>query len=205
MIMSNRIIVAAFALFAVAVLSSCRKEATEQEQEQEQEQVPENFIGIDDLSADNYPRVDGKDSAIDVFTRPRNSGSEETFRALVMGDLEHADFPESQQVVGMGEVFPEIRRSVGGICYTFENYKKMLAQIPDGIASKIAVDGIYPDKTTIGNRTYPFTTEVYAVIRSDLDPGSMAYKLYEWLQTESAKSVLEECGFSKVCVGAAMR
>lgn len=113
-----------------------------------------------------------------------------------MGGLEPADFPESAQVQGMGAVFLEIQTHMNGICYTFNNYKEMLAQIPEGIASKIAVDGVFPDKTTIGNRTYPFTTEVYAVIRSDLDKSSMAYKLYEWLQTESVKMVLDECGFS---------
>lgn len=74
----------------------------------------------------------------------------------------------------------------------------MIAQIPEGIASKIAVDGVFPDKTTIGNQTYPFTTEVYAVIRSDLNRNSMAYKLYEWLQTKSAKIVLRSVGFRPI-------
>jgi phosphate transport system substrate-binding protein len=58
-----------------------------------------------------------------------------------------------------------------------------------------AVGGVYPDAVTMRNRTYPLTTEVYAIVRSDLDHGSMAYRLYEWLQTESASAVLEECGF----------
>lgn len=143
----------------------------------------------------NWSEVGGRNSEMAVFTRPRNSGSEETLREVVMNGLEPADFPESAQVQGMGAVFSEIQGSEDGICYTFNNYKEMIAQIPEGIASKIAVDGVFPDKTTIGNRTYPFTTEVYAVIRSDLDHNSMAYKFYEWLKTESAKTVLEECGF----------
>lgn len=143
----------------------------------------------------NWSEVGGRNSEMAVFTRPRNSGSEETLREVVMNGLEPADFPESAQVQGMGAVFPEIQRSADGICYTFHNYKEMIAQIPEGIASKIAVDRVFPDKTTIGNRTYPFTTEVYAVIRSDLNRNSMAYKLYEWLQTKSAKTVFEECGF----------
>lgn len=144
----------------------------------------------------NWSEVGGRNSEMAVFTRPRNSGSEETLRKVVMNGLEPADFPESAQVQGMGAVFSEIQGSEDGICYTFNNYKEMIAQIPEGIASKIAVDGVFPNKTTIGNRTYPFTTEVYAVIRSDLNRNSMAYKLYEWLQTKSAKNVFEECGFS---------
>ena len=144
----------------------------------------------------NWSEVGGKNLDMAVYTRPRNSGSEETLRELVMNSLEPADFPESALVQGMGAVFREIQGSEDGICYTFNNYKEMIAQIPEGIASKIAVNGIYPDKTTIGDRTYPFTTEVYAVIRTDLDHNSMAYTLYEWLQTKSAIPVLEECGFS---------
>jgi phosphate transport system substrate-binding protein len=144
----------------------------------------------------NWSKVGGRDSEMAVYTRPRNSGSEETLREVVMNGMEPADFPESAQVQGMGAVFTEISGSEDGICYTFNNYKEMIAQIPEGIASKIAVDGVYPEKTTIGNRTYPFTTEVYAVIRSGLDHNSMAYKLYEWLHSKSAKIVLEECGFS---------
>jgi phosphate transport system substrate-binding protein len=143
-----------------------------------------------------WSEVGGADSEMKVFTRPRNSGREETLRSLVMGDLEPADFPESQQEQGMGAVFSEIQNSADAICYTFNNYKEMLAQIPEGIASKIAINGVFSCQTTIANRTYPFTTEVYAVIRSDLDRGSMAYKLYEWLRSKSAKTVLEECGFS---------
>lgn len=143
----------------------------------------------------NWSEVGSRNSEMAVFTRPRNSGSEETLREVVMNGLEPAEFPESAQVQGMGAVFSEIQHSEDGICYTFNNYKEMIAQIPEGIASKIAVDGVIPDKTNIGNRTYPFTTEVYAVIRSDLNRNSMAYKLYEWLQTESAKTVFEECGF----------
>ncbi|MDR0815574.1 MAG: hypothetical protein LBN37_07485 [Bacteroidales bacterium] len=42
---------------------------------------------------------------------------------------------------------------------------------------------------------YPLIAEVHVAIRSDLDHNSMAYKLYEWLQSDGAKSVIAECGF----------
>jgi phosphate transport system substrate-binding protein len=90
-------------------------------------------------------------------------------------------------------LFGEIGREKYGIGYIFKNYKEMIMRRGEPV---FAVDGSYPDPTTMRNRTYPLTTEVYAIIRSDLDHGSMAYKLYEWLQGESAKTVLEECGFT---------
>ena len=66
-------------------------------------------------------------------------------------------------------------------------------RMPD--VPKIAINGIYSNKNTVKNGTYPFISKVHVAIRSDLDRNSMAYKLYEWLQSENAKSTIEECGF----------
>jgi len=141
----------------------------------------------------NWSEVGGNNSDIKVFTRPRNSGSEEVFRSLVMKDLEPLDFPESV-ISSMAGIFPELD-DADGICYTFNAYKELQANVPDSFVPKIAINGIFPDKTTIKNRTYPFIPEVHVAIRSDLDQNSMAYKLYEWLQTPASKSAIEESGF----------
>ena len=142
----------------------------------------------------NWSKVGGKNGEIKVFTRPRNSGSEEVFRELVMGGLEPADFPEAAIGI-MAFVFSEVYNDVNAICYTFNNYKDVLAVIPDSKVPKIAINGIFPDKKTIENGTYPFISKVYVAIRSDLNHNSMAYKLYKWLQSEHAAYTLTECGF----------
>ena len=131
------------------------------------------------------------------FTRPSNSGSEEVFKTLVMSGLELAgDIPETSfEIVGMYDVFQYVSGYEAAICYTFNNYKDMQARMPDSEVPKIAINGIFPDKNTVKNRTYPFIAEVHVAIRSDLDHHSMAYKLYEWLQSENAKSTIVECGF----------
>lgn len=59
----------------------------------------------------------------------------------------------------------------------------------------IEVEGIFPHKETIADRSYPFTSEVYAIIRSDLDQSSMAYKVYEFMQTSIGKQIIEESGY----------
>jgi phosphate transport system substrate-binding protein len=142
----------------------------------------------------NWSQVGGNDASIKVFTRPRNSGSEEVLRELVMDGLDPSDFPESA-IGGMSQVFGDILNNVDGICYTFNNYKDLQARVPDSEVPKIAINGIFPDKNTVKNRSYPFISEVHVAIRSDLDHNTMAYKLYEWLQSESAKSTIKECGF----------
>ena len=142
----------------------------------------------------NWLQVGGNNADMKVFTRPRNSGSEEVLRELVMGGLEPADFPESS-IGSMVWVFSEIKDNAEGICYTFNNYKDMIARIPDSEVPKISINGISADKNTVTNNTYPFISKVHVAIRSDLDHNSMAYKLYKWLQTENAKPIFTECGF----------
>jgi len=142
----------------------------------------------------NWSQVGGNNASIKVFTRPRNSGSEEVLRELVMDGLEPADFPESA-IGGMSQVFGEILNNVDGICYTFNNYKDLQARVPDSEVPKLAINGISPNKNTVKNRSYPFISEVHVAIRSDLDHNTMASKLYEWLQSENAKSTITECGF----------
>lgn len=142
----------------------------------------------------NWLQVGGNNASIKVFTRPRNSGSEEIFRKLVMNGIEPADFPESS-IGGMSQVFGEILSNENSICYTFNNYKNLQARKPDSEVPKIAVNGIFPDEQTVKNGTFPFIAEVHVAIRSNLDHNTMAYKLYEWLQSEGAKSTITECGF----------
>ncbi len=142
----------------------------------------------------NWSQVGGNNASIKVFTRPRNSGSEEILRELVMDGLEPADFPASA-IGGMSQVFGEILNNVDGICYTFNNYKDLQARVPDSEVPKLAINRIFPDKNTVENRSYPFISEVHVAIRSNLDHNTMAYKLYEWLQSESAKSTITDCGF----------
>ena len=142
----------------------------------------------------NWSEVGGNNVDMKVFTRPRNSGSEEVFREVVMGDIEPAEFPESA-IGGMAGVFVEINENVNSICYTFMNYKEMIARIPDSQIPKLNINGISPNENTIKNKTFPFLSEVHVAIRSDLNRNSMAYHLYEWLQTENVYPILTECGF----------
>ena len=142
----------------------------------------------------NWLQVGGKNASIKVFTRPRDSGSEEVLRELVMDGIEPAEFPESG-IGGMSQVFGEIFYNEDAICYTFNNYKNMQARVPDSEVPKIAINNIFPDEKTVQNKTYPFISEVHVAIRSDLDHNSMAYKLYEFLLSDDAKPIYEACGF----------
>jgi len=141
-----------------------------------------------------WSEVGGNNMDINVFTRPRNSGSEEVMRELVMGDLQPADFPEAA-IGSMALVFYEVINDANSICYTFNNYKDVIARKNCDEVPILAINDICPNENTVKNNTYPFISKVHVAIRSDLDHNSMAYKLYEWLQSENAKYTITECGF----------
>ena len=111
-----------------------------------------------------------------------------------MKDLIPLEFP-AWEINSMAGVFPEIYNNVNAICYTFNTYKEMQVRVTDSDVPRIAINGIFPDNNTVINKTYPFISEVYVAIRSDLDRNSPAYQLYEWLRSDYAKQTIIECGF----------
>ncbi|MDR2894629.1 MAG: InlB B-repeat-containing protein [Alistipes sp.] len=148
----------------------------------------------------DWSQVGGRRGTITPYSRPRNSGSEEAFIELVMKDADPVKFPEEQRVrpsnyddpFSMSRLMWEMEQNPNGIGYIFKNYKEKIMNRYEPVFS---IDGVSPTAATMKNGTYPLTTKVYAIIRSDLDRSSTAYKLYEWLGTDAAKLVLEECGF----------
>ena len=52
-----------------------------------------------------------------------------------------------------------------------------------------------PIESTISNNTYPYVSEIYAALRSDIDKSSNAYKLFEYLITASGQKVVKESGY----------
>jgi len=115
--------------------------------------------------------------------------------SLIMKDVvieitERSDEVEIQTMYG---AFEKVVEDDKAICYTVYYYKEFIFK--DSPTKGIAIEGIYPSKETLSDKSYPLVAEVYAVIRSDLDTSSTAYKLYELLQTEKGKEVISESGY----------
>jgi len=151
------------------------------------------------LNITNWDEVGGNDRKIQPYVRNANSGSQELMELLVMKDLEMPWHPESWlELISISGMVPAIDAVAGdnsAICYTVFYFKEHMVLNANRLVKTIAVDGIFPNIETIGNNSYPFVSEVYAVIRSDLDRSSMAYKIYEWLQTETGKQIILESGY----------
>ena len=114
-----------------------------------------------------------------------------------MKDLEHIDLPiyQEQLVFTMAGLLDAIARNPNAIGYTVLYYNDFIIRPREDYLKKIAIDGVAPTKEAITNRTYPYTIEVYASIRADLDQSSMGYKVYEWLQTPKGKEIIAKSGY----------
>jgi len=143
----------------------------------------------------NWKEVGGKDKAIKPYIRNQNSGSQELMESLVMQGLQIADFDVDYEpeLPSIYQHFSVLRSNPDAVGYTVYYYKEQIVR--DDVVKSLAINGVSPGKKTIGNRSYPFVAEVVASIRTDLDRNSMAYKLYELLQTNAAKSVIAESGY----------
>jgi phosphate transport system substrate-binding protein len=142
-----------------------------------------------------WNEVGGGNTEIAPYVRNPNSGSQELMETLVMKDLDITEFPVNDELIifNMTGTFDAVIYEKDAICYTVYYFKEYMVT---GVNVKsLAINEIYPDKETIGNNSYPYVAEVFAVIRSDLDKSSMAYKLYKWLQTEAGKQVINESGY----------
>ena len=136
-------------------------------------------------------------SVIQPFIRNPNSGSQELMDLLIMKDLEYTDLPiyKENLIFTMAGLIDAIAGSPFAIGYTVYYYNEFIIKPDITFLKTIAIDGVQPTEQTITNRLYPYTTEVYAVIRSDTDTSSMTFKVYEWLQTATGKQIISNSGY----------
>jgi phosphate transport system substrate-binding protein len=137
-------------------------------------------------------------SVINPFIRNPNSGSQELMDLLVMKGLEYyTQLPiyEERLVFTMQGLLDAIGSDPNAIGYTVYYYNEYIIRPNERYLKTIAIDGVKPNKQSITNRSYPYTAEVYAVIRSDTDKTSITYKIYEWLQTIAGKQAISKSGY----------
>ena len=113
-------------------------------------------------------------------------------KELVMKEMHMIDAP-LMILLKMNAPFYAISDDPLGIGYSVYYYEEIMA--PNELVKLIAVDGIKPDRETIQPRRYPFTTEVYAVVRADSLPTSTAIHLRDWLLIPEGQDLIEESGY----------
>lgn len=139
-----------------------------------------------------WQQVGGSAGEIHPYQRDEQSGSQQLMRELVMKGLPMIDSPP-MVLLKMIAPFYAISDDPLGIGYSVYYYEEYMA--PNELVKLVSVDGIYPDPGSIQTRQYPFTTEVYAVVRADSPPVSTAVQLRDWLLTSAGQDMIEQSGY----------
>jgi phosphate transport system substrate-binding protein len=161
------------------------------------EQIRNIYLG----NIKNWNETGGANEEIKPYIRNANSGSQEMMNEIVMNGKGMADwdvsYSDEERIFSMFYVYDELHGQPNGICFTPHYYKEFMVRdiLGSYTVKTLAVNGVIPNADTIENNMYPFIAEVYVSIRSDLDINTMAYKLYQWLQTETGKRVIKESGY----------
>ncbi|MDR2041086.1 MAG: substrate-binding domain-containing protein [Tannerella sp.] len=159
-------------------------------------QVRDIYLG----NITNWNRVGGADETIKPFIRNAQSGSQEMMKEIVMNQAGMPDWEAGltdEIILTMAQVYDEIIKSPNGICFTPHYYKEYIIRdaVGSGQTKSIAIDGVDPDAASIRDRTYPFVAPVYVSVRADLDRGTTAWQVREWLLTPAGREVIAESGY----------
>jgi phosphate transport system substrate-binding protein len=140
----------------------------------------------------NWDQVGGPQGEIHPYQRDARSGSQQLTLSLVMKDLPMVAAP-LLVLLKMIAPFYAISEDLQGIGYSVYYYEEYLG--PSEKIKLLDVDRIKPDHESIQTRRYPFTTEVYLVVRADLPPKSIARRLQDWLLSAAGQEMVAQSGY----------
>ncbi|MDR1779628.1 MAG: substrate-binding domain-containing protein [Tannerella sp.] len=148
----------------------------------------------------NWSEVGGADEAILPFIRNANSGSQEMMNEFVMNNVAMPDweiaYGDELTLSTMLLVYFELQLNPNAICYTPHYYKEYLVNETAHESIKtLKINDIASNETSIKDGTYPVIAPVYAMVQSNINKQSNAYKIYKLLQTTYGKAVIEESGY----------
>lgn len=129
----------------------------------------------------NWKELGGADRVINPVTRLEGSGSQTAFEAF-MGKYE----------IGQKSPFAITGASIG---FSFRYYM-------DGIVGNenvkmLSLDGVYPSRENIQNRTYPLVSQFYAIYRKDNKNENIPV-LIDWLLSEEGQTLIEKTGYVRI-------
>ena len=153
----------------------------------------EQVVAIYSGKITNWKQVGGDDEPIVAFTRNRNSGSQEKMDKLVMKGTPMIDVPELR---GGSMMAPYLSLEVSyyGIAYSPYYYYLNMSESVKNVKA-IAINSVPPTREHIRDKSYPYVSEVVAVIRGDTPADSFARKIFDYLTTPDGKKIIEASGY----------
>lgn len=125
----------------------------------------------------NWSEVGGSKEFIDPITRNKGSGSQTAMLSFMNGQK-----IKKNPVAVFGSP----------IGFSFRYYVEGL--VANGKVKMLSLNGVYPDKENIANKSYPIVGEIYAVY--DKANGNENIKpLIDWILSDEGQKIIEESGY----------
>ncbi len=143
----------------------------------------------------NWKEVGGKNQKIKAYQREENSGSQTAMENMVMKGIPMLPPNLIKVAAGMGmlvEAVGEYENSQSSIGYTYKYYIDTLYKNEN--IKVLNVDGVSPEAENLRNKTYPFTTNYYGVIRKE-DEQKIGGKFLEWMLSQEGQDCIEQAGY----------
>nr|WP_233254404.1 substrate-binding domain-containing protein [Salipaludibacillus keqinensis] len=153
----------------------------------------EEIQGIYSGEITNWSEVGGEDESIRAFQRSADSGSQTALENL-MGSTPLMDPPTEDVASGMGGIISDTadyHNYSNAIGYSFRYFSTEMVQ--NGDIKHIEIEGVYPDKDSIRNETYPIAAEFYAVTAGSDNPH--VDDLIDWVLTSEGQELIEKSGY----------
>ena len=205
-----RIFVASVLFVATTLLAGCEVKEPEYVRHPPEDK---HFVGIFGLNLRNFPRLDSSTSARELALVSAYKLLGLRYQWSRLGDEWSVDF--------LREGIPdELLGTIQGLVQTSGTHSAFTDLIdgktdviltdraisPDEQAhaaasgvtlllAPIAIDGVPPTGEDITDEDNSLVSQVHVAVRSGIPHGSMTMQLFEWFQTERARSTIEECGF----------
>ena len=144
----------------------------------------------------DWGEVGGTPGPIAAFQRNEESGSQTLFRKLLMQEVEPMEPPTELRPGMMGELIDAVAEydgSGGAIGFSVYYYAQQMYTNPN--LKLLAVDGVEPTASTIGDGSYPLVNAFYLVLPRDAPGDSPARLLRDWLLTDAGSALLGKAGY----------
>ncbi|NTU53031.1 MAG: phosphate ABC transporter substrate-binding protein [Chlorobiaceae bacterium] len=132
----------------------------------------------------NWRQVGGASFPIVVIQRESNSGTQETFKELVMKGRQVVNSAETQ--ASNGSVKNRVSQTRGAIGFIGLGYT-------DSLVKKVSVNGVTPSAATVNNHTYMLARELFMYTNGR--PAGMVGRFVDLPKTLDGKRIIKELGF----------
>lgn len=152
----------------------------------------------------NWSAIGGPNAELVPFCRNNDSGSHAQMEKFILNGGEINDEIEREHIsLMMASILTDVERfnqqnpgkyAIGYSLYYYYQNVQML--IGERDLKLLSIDGTAPTDDTIGDGTYPYTTNYYAVIRDENDPDLEAFA--ELMQGEFGDDIIRTSGMGVI-------